>query len=109
MPAEGTPTPADTAPEPTLIDATFTGKVLASDGFTQDLDTPLTIAATCLGPWCPSVEPGADYLAFIAKDDDGYRLEVSACPWALFQDPEPETLATMQSCFGDGPCEESPR
>ena len=104
LPTEGQPTFPGTAREPTLVKARFKGLALDTRGFTIPFDQPVTIAATCLGPWCPAPQPGQDYLAFIARADDGYRIEVSPCPWALFQDPDSATLTRMQSCLTHGPC-----
>lgn len=91
-------------PPDTLIPAQITGKALSHDGFTIGFDRKITLNAQCFGPWCAGAISGMDYLAFLEKRADGYRLSITPCGGFGFGSPSKAKLDTVKACFGDGPC-----
>lgn len=95
-------------PPDTLIPARMTGKALSHDGFVMDFDRAITLNAQCFGPWCAGAVPGTEYLAFLERRADGYRLTINPCGGFGFPEPSPETLERVQECFDGGPCDPAP-
>lgn len=92
-------------PPETLIPAQITGKALSHDGFTIPFDRKITLNAQCFGPWCAGATSGADYLAFLEKRADGYRLSVTPCGGFGFGSPSQEMLDTVKACFRGEQCD----
>ena len=88
-----------------FLAAGFTGFSLTGRGFTARFVRQIRVNVKCLGPWCGSLVPGQDYLAFIRKDRGGYLLEVGPCYGKAFADPDEALLADMRACLLGEPCE----
>lgn len=72
----------------------FSGMVLTRDGFTQALQTPMTVQITCAGPWCGSMpdQTGRIYFAKVAAG--AYTLGLGPCSGSLTPTPQIEALLT---------------
>lgn len=94
---------------PTSFDANFSGRLLTNAGFTQQVDFPLTVNATCAGDWCGKLEQGAKYVAFIENpDEQTFLLDVDACSSLAIRNPEPEAIKRLENCAQGGACETLP-
>ncbi|WP_102109015.1 hypothetical protein [Oceaniglobus roseus] len=89
----------DTQPEPKAIPARFTGHGLTAEGFTTPLSMWVTLDASCLGPWCGSLAPETEQLAFLERRVDGYHLAVGPCPTRLFAPADVATAESLQACI----------
>ena len=69
--------PAKDAASSYPVPVWFIGHILTVDGFTQSLETPMTVQVNCAGPWCGSMLPEAEVIAFaqqFRRQIIGYRL-----------------------------------
>jgi len=92
-------------PPETLIPARITGKALSHDGFTIAFDHKITLNVQCFGPWCAGATSGTDYLAFLEKRADGYRLSLTPCGGFGFAAPSNTVLDTVKGCFRGEHCD----
>jgi hypothetical protein len=81
----------------------FIGHVLTGDGFTQGLETPVTVRVTCYGAWCGSMLPEVELIMFAQVSDGAYTIEADGCEtWVFAPDPLVEQLLT--SCIRGEAC-----
>lgn len=95
----------DQAPPDTEFAASFTGFSLTRNGFDARFVRSIRVRVQCFGPWCASLEPGRDYLAFLKKQGGGYLLETNPCGGFAFAAPTPEMIGRIETCFQGGPCD----
>lgn len=97
------------APPRTEIPAYFKGRSLTKNGFLNRFETPVTLTAVCLGPWCGGASSGTEYLAFLLKDGDSYTMSVSPCGGNSYAKPGQDVLDRMTRCMnGDCPPSKGP-
>lgn len=92
------------SPPQTLIPAHLSGKALSATGFDVEFDRDITLEVLCFGPWCGGAGSGNDYLVFLRKDHEGYTMSSDPCASMIFQDPSPEMIDTVATCFEEGSC-----
>lgn len=85
-----------------VVPVRFSGMVLTRDGFTQALQTPMTVQITCAGPWCGSMPPQTEVIAFAQLADRAYTIEVGPCGGVF--DPEPAVEQLLLSCIRGEAC-----
>ncbi len=90
-------------PARTEIASDIQGLALTERGFTEPVETDLTLQIDCAGPWCPSPAPGPA-LVFLERSETGYKLVQGACGGFYFGAPTPEMLKGVHQCFTGGPC-----
>ncbi len=95
--------PNATKPD-TLIPARMVGHSLSRKGFVTPFQTPITLNARCLGPWCSGAASGVEYLAFLKKEGGAYTLELSPCGGNAFEDPTDKQKALAVACLRGGKC-----
>ena len=96
--------PTDGPPEETLRRAEFDGRALTGDGFTAATTGEVMLRFGCAGPWCGSLEPGVETLAYLVQEEGAWVLDVEACPRWAFTDPTEAQLETVRACVsGDCP------
>ena len=83
---------------PQRVRATMTGKALGRDGFAMPWSGTVILEAECLGPWCPTHQPGR-YMAFLKREGDGRTLTVNACGGNAFGDPSATDVARVEACM----------
>jgi hypothetical protein len=81
----------------------FIGHILTVDGFTQSLETPMTVQVNCAGPWCGSMLPEAEVIAFAQVVDGVYTIEAGPCETWVFQ-PGPLIEELLTSCIRGDAC-----
>lgn len=91
-------------PERTLIPGVLTGTSLGKSGFAAPFSQDLTLEIACLGPWCGSAQNGADVLAFVRKDANGYTLSIGPCGGSMFSPSTPAMLKEAKRCMQTGQC-----
>lgn len=91
-------------PDSTLVATQFKGRSLTSKGFTNTFAAPITLNAKCYGPWCASLRPNTQTLAFVEKTNDGYRLSINPCGGFAFQNPSPAQIEQTQACHQGRSC-----
>jgi hypothetical protein len=96
------PPPADKA-EAYAVPVWFSGMALTLDGFTQPLDSPMTVQITCAGPWCGSMPPDAGMIIFAQLADGAYTIEAGPCDGAFFE-PDPAVERLLTSCIRGEAC-----
>ncbi|MEP5760888.1 MAG: hypothetical protein ABJ327_16565 [Litoreibacter sp.] len=82
----------------------FSGKLLTSDGFTDEVAGPVTIHTTCQASWCGKMTPDTPYLAFVEQDQTRLNLMVGPCPQTAFFEPTQEMLDEIVACAQGGDC-----
>lgn len=92
-------------PIATKIATNFKGKLLTADGFTDDIEVPVTLALNCAGPWCARISPNTDYMAFVVQMDQELIFGVSPCYQFAFANPTEEAIERVEQCAAGGPCE----
>ncbi|MCX7302257.1 MAG: hypothetical protein NTX73_18105 [Rhodobacterales bacterium] len=96
-------------PAPATVPARFVGQSLVEDGFTHELDIPVTLSPTCLGPWCGTLTPGQDIMAFATTDGRGtVAIELHPCAKWIFVEPQQPMLDEMLACMTGSACADSP-
>lgn len=95
-----------TAPDdPPQVIALFDGMALGADGFTIPYRTELILQPQCLGPWCGSMTPAVDAVAFARDNGQGvYVVDLDPCGTTVFNDPTPAVIDTLTDCMAGGPC-----
>jgi hypothetical protein len=89
--------------QPYPVPGWFIGSVLTRDGFTQGLETPVTVQVTCAASWCGSMLPEVELIMFAQVSDGAYVIEADACEsWVFTPDPLIEQLLT--SCIRGEAC-----
>ncbi|MFQ6553713.1 hypothetical protein AAD018_015355 [Aestuariibius insulae] len=91
------------APEGAELPARFEGMALNTDGFTTEVETEVTLAITCAGPWCGGIEPDVPLIAFLRVDDDRLVLDATPCGGSAFGQPDEAMRQTLLDCV-DGGC-----
>ncbi|NNE51483.1 MAG: hypothetical protein HKN30_03675 [Sulfitobacter sp.] len=92
-------------PKMTMIPGRLVGKSLSKAGFELPFERDVTLEVACFGPWCGSLENGADVLAFVRKDQAGYAIDINPCGGAVFSAPHRKLLKSVERCMRGGPCE----
>ena len=82
------------------VPARLTGQALGAGGFATPYDRQVTLAASCAGPWCPTLGP-ARVLAFVRAQ--GGVIAFGACGGDVFVEPSAEDVARVEACFA-GEC-----
>jgi hypothetical protein len=91
-------------PDLTLVAAKLTGASLSDAGFITPYSKPVTLAVSCYGPWCASVQQGSEVLAFVALGTGGNMIATNPCGGYLFGTPTPKMIRTVKSCFAGKTC-----
>ena len=86
------------------IPTLFKGKLLTGDGFTDDIEVPVTLLLDCAGPWCARMSPKTDYLAYVLKTEDELIFNVDPCYAFAFSNPEAKYIAAVEQCAAGGDC-----
>lgn len=81
----------------------FSGHVLTSGGFTQSLQSPMTVQVNCAGQWCGSMLPDSEIIAFAQLVDGAYEIEVGRCETWVFQ-PTQAAENLLISCIRGDAC-----
>ncbi len=89
--------------QPHPVPGWFAGQALTLDGFTQALETPVTVRVTCAGPWCGSMLPEVPLIMFAQVTDGAYVIEADACETWVFP-PDPLTVDLLTSCIRGAAC-----
>ncbi len=92
-------------PEPVSADATFSGRLLTSAGFTQQVSAPVEIKMNCAGSWCARIDPDTDYIAFVEQSETALTFNVDPCYGLAFKEPAQETIKSLENCAQGGACE----
>ncbi|WP_394198697.1 hypothetical protein [Litoreibacter albidus] len=87
------------------IPTQFTGKLLTGDGFTDDVEVAVTLALSCVGPWCARVSPKTDYLAYVLQAEEELIFSVDPCYAFAFSNPADEYIEAIEQCAAGGECE----
>ncbi|WP_298259292.1 hypothetical protein [uncultured Litoreibacter sp.] len=82
----------------------FKGKLLTGQGFTDDVDVPVTLTLNCAGPWCARLSPKTDYLAFVLQTEDELIFNVDPCYAFAFSNPEDQYIKAIEQCAAGGDC-----
>ena len=88
----------------TRIKARLKGTSLTKSGFTNQLNTSLTLEVNCFGPWCASALSGKEVLAFLKQTPVGYTLSTTPCGGHIFYDPSKDALKSVERCYLTGQC-----
>lgn len=91
-------------PDLTRIDAKLTGMSLSDAGFNTPYSKPVTLAVSCFGPWCASVQQGSEVLAFVELGAQGNVIATNPCGGYLFGTPTPKMIRAVKSCFAGKTC-----
>ncbi len=91
-------------PESEELPARFEGLALSEDGFTTEVETDVTVAITCAGPWCGGIAPDTPMIAFLRVEDNGLILEATPCGGWAFDNPDDGMRQTLLGCI-DGSCQ----
>lgn len=89
---------------PVSLATAFKGKLLTGDGFTDEVEVPVTLTLGCIGPWCARVSPKTDYMAFVLQTDDRLIFRVEPCYQFAFANPSDEAIAQIEQCAAGGDC-----
>ena len=82
----------------------FKGLLLTNNGFTDEVEVPITVNTSCAANWCGSMTPGTPYLAFVEQDETRLTLNVGPCLDMALQDPSVEMLDSIVSCAKGQDC-----
>lgn len=102
--------PQQTSTDPNFPDvlrtiARFNGQYLGASGFTPAPPLVVSMVFNCTGPWCGSLQPGADdILAYVEQTDGGYILTVEACGGTAFVAPNDVDIARVEACMRGPEC-----
>jgi len=91
-------------PELTLIKAKLTGMSLSKTGFNAPFSKPVTLAVSCYGPWCVTVQQGTEVLAFVELGAKGNVVSTNPCGGYLFGTPTPRMIRSVTGCFSGKSC-----
>ncbi|TDT73638.1 hypothetical protein BDE40_2412 [Litoreibacter halocynthiae] len=86
------------------IPTQFKGKLLTSNGFTDEVDVAVTLALNCAGPWCARVSPKTDYLAYVLQTEDELIFNVDPCYAFAFANPEDKYIEAIEQCAAGKDC-----
>lgn len=104
FPTKNIPDPFNGPPKDVRVPSTFKGKLLTGDGFTDDVEVPVTINLDCAGPWCARMTPGTDYLAYVLQSDGALIFNVDPCYSFAFPNPDEDAIAAVEQCAAGGDC-----
>ncbi|MEM9348869.1 MAG: hypothetical protein AAGA47_01295 [Pseudomonadota bacterium] len=96
--------PANNNPPTREVTARFTGGLFTGRNFSFETEVDVTIEALCYGPWCASMVPDVESLAFIERQGDTYRLAIDPCGGRLFSEPTQAQLDQIAACHKGGSC-----
>ncbi|MEM9435899.1 MAG: hypothetical protein AAGA15_02575 [Pseudomonadota bacterium] len=96
--------PANDTPPSREVTARFTGGLFTGRNFSFETEVDVTIEALCHGPWCASMVPEVESLAFIERQGDTYALTISPCGGRLFSEPAQAQLDQIVACHSGGSC-----
>lgn len=91
--------------EPSPVAAQFEGKALTLSGFQASFDTALTLGPSCAGPWCGAAGPSDDVIIFAKQTASGLEVDVGACPWFMFYNPDSAMVSQLVDCVNGRGCE----
>lgn len=91
-------------PRGTEIPGKLQGTSLSKEGFKLPFEQDVTLRVRCLGSWCGTAQNGADVLAFVRKDADGYVINIGPCGGSVFTAPKPAMLKRVQRCMAKDAC-----
>lgn len=91
-------------PQMTMVPARLEGLSMTRAGFEVPFEQDVTLEVACFGPWCGSIENGADVLAFVRRDADEYALNINPCGGHVFTPAKPAQLRQVVQCFNGGDC-----
>ncbi|MEL6914494.1 MAG: hypothetical protein AAFP13_08320 [Pseudomonadota bacterium] len=86
------------------VEAGFIGALFTGEGFGFFTELDVTILAPCAGPWCASLAPGVETLAFLEARGDGYHLALDPCGGNAFARPRQAQIAQVLACHEGGLC-----
>lgn len=92
-------------PKEQRIKARFEGVALSQRRFDTSFSRPVDIIFGCAGPWCGSVIPDTEAIAFVQQTDNGLVLDEGPCPWRVFYEPTKEQVDRLLSCHTSGICD----
>ncbi len=95
--------PAKDETQPYPVPVWFIGHILTVDGFTQALETPMTVQINCTGPWCGSMLPEVEVIAFAKVVAGTYVIDAGPCETWVFQ-PTPLVEDVLTSCIRGAAC-----
>ncbi len=88
----------------TLINGKLTGTSLSEAGFNTPYSKPVTLAVSCYGPWCATVQQGSEVLAFVELGAQGNVIAINPCGGYLFGAPTQKMIRAVQSRFAGNAC-----
>ncbi|WP_146132803.1 hypothetical protein [Hasllibacter halocynthiae] len=95
---------ADPSPGARSAPGRVRGEALAADGrFASAFDAPVTVTATCAGPWCGGAAEGRQVLFLEVAEEGGYLLLAEPCGGRAF-DAAPEVVGTISACMAGAGC-----
>lgn len=93
------------SPQTVTVNARFRGQGLGPTGF-EDIDPrQVSLTFTCAGPWCGSLSPRAQTLAFARKTENQYEVIISPCGNWAFPNPTRAMIRQTEACMRDGACQ----
>ena len=99
------PLPELDTPAVRTVEATFSGRLLTSAGFTKQVSAPLTITLECEASWCARLEPDTPYISFVENHNDEELIyNVSPCYGFTFSEPDQEQIKRLENCAQGGAC-----
>ena len=81
----------------------FKGLLLTGNGFSDEVEVPITVNTTCAASWCGKMVPGR-YLAFVEQSGRQLTLNVGPCPLRAFQNPIDDFVDQIVSCAKGEDC-----
>ena len=87
------------------VNARFEGVALSRRAFDTSFTRPLKITFACSGPWCGSVKPNTEAIAFVEQTDAGLHLFEGPCMWSVFYEPTKEQTDRLLLCHARGICD----
>ncbi len=94
--------PVSAAPPP--LTARFTGHQLGPDGFDTPVDLEVVLQPSCAGPWCGSLAPGDDVLAFARREDGALIVDLEPCPGKVQGAPDAAARDRLTACMRGAAC-----
>ena len=100
-----TPPEATEEPQDASVEASFSGRLLTSTGFTQQVAAPVQVNLICISAWCGRLEPDAEYIAFVEnQNNEKLIFEVDPCSSFAFFEPTIEDTKRVENCAQGGAC-----
>ena len=91
------------------VRADFSGKSLASNGFTREFSAPVMLEPVCWAAWCGGFPvPGQEVLLFARTEGSGGAsrvwVELNPCGTQTFDQPTRADIRRVEACHQGGPC-----